>query len=87
MKSVVIELKKMKKSELVNSAFVPKLRELIVEEDVGDSEDKAVYRFKIGDGMRRYSELPYISSIYSLFPTVLLCDPNYTRSVELKFKE
>jgi hypothetical protein len=87
LESVVIKLKKLKKSELADMHFVPKDRELIVEEDVKDSDDKSVYRFKVGDGMRTYSDLPYVSSLYSLFPNVLLCDQNYTRSIELKFKE
>ena len=58
MESVVIKLKKLKKSELSDMHFVPKDRELIVEEDIKDSEDKSVYRFKVGDGMRPYSDLP-----------------------------
>jgi hypothetical protein len=87
LESVVIKLKKLKKSELADTHFVPKDRELIVEEDVKDSDDKSVYRFKVGDGMRPYSDLPYVSSLYSLFPNVLLCDTNYTRSIELQFKE
>ena len=87
MESVVVKLKRLKKSELAETHFIPKCRELIIEEDVNESADKTVCRFKIGDGMRQYSDLPYISSLYSLFPSVLLCDQNYTRSIELKFKE
>ena len=88
MKELTIVPKIIDKSVLSEKAnlFIPRDRELIIEEDIQTPEDTLgiVYRFKIGDGMSSYSELPYISSLYSLFPKVSFCDNTYENCLTLK---
>lgn len=58
-------------------------RELIVEKDMNG--DNVVLRFKIGDGIRPYSQLQYISSLYALFPEVSLFNKDYSNGITLCF--
>ena len=88
MKELTIVPKIIDKSTLSEKGklFIPKDRELIIEEDVQSPEDASgiVYRFKIGDGITSYSELSYVSSLYSLFPRVSFCDNSYENCLTLK---
>lgn len=59
-------------------------RELIVEKD-GDGEN-AVYRFKIGDGVKPYSVLQYISSLYALYPNFHMYDKKYEKGFTVSFE-
>ena len=71
-----------------NSHLVFRNRELIIEEDASKNpEEGSVFRFKIGDGITPYKKLKYASTIYSLFPTVMLYDKEYETCIELKFQE
>ena len=65
--------------------LILKDRELLLETEGVD--DKFTVRFKIGDGATPYKELPYISSIYKLFPNFTLYNNNYTFGVDVLFKE
>lgn len=48
--------------------------------------DTLVARFKIGDGKTKYSNLPYQSSIYKLFPKFTLYNEDYTFGVVINLK-
>lgn len=75
-----------RKYVLENDNIIPKDREFIVEVDNGVDEESTTYRFKIGDGKTVYSKLPYISSIYALFPKFMLYSKQYDKSVEVNFR-
>ena len=66
------------------SDIILKEREFLVETE-GENET-LVARFKIGDGRTKYSELPYQSSIYKLFPEFILYNNEYTYGVKIKLK-
>ena len=66
-----------------NSNIVFRDRELIVEVDKGTSKDDTTFRFKIGDGIKSYSALPYISSLYALFPKVVLYNIDYSTELAI----
>lgn len=66
-----------------NGHKIFKDRELIIEKDV--SGENVMLRFKIGDGIRPYSELQYISSMYALYPSICLCDSEYETCFKLCF--
>ena len=66
-----------------NGSIVFLDRELIVEVSEGSDSSNTVYRFKVGDGVTPYSQLPYVSSIYSLFPFVNIFDKNYSKGIEI----
>ena len=78
-------MKSKTKEELQDIAhtLVLRDRELLVEtEGVGET---LTARFKIGDGVTPYSDLPYISSIYKLFPNFVLYNNNYNIGVNISF--
>lgn len=60
-------------------------RELVIEREM--TGDNVVLRFKIGDGIRPYSALQYVSSMYALYPSVCLFDGKYENCIELSFEE
>ena len=74
---------------LNGSSFVPMDRELIIEADSQEPHDSnsTIYRFKIGNGISPYKELSYVSSLYSLFPKVILCDNKYENGLTIAFNE
>ena len=88
MNELTIVPKIINKSQLSTNGnlFIPIDRELIIEEDMQTPDDKSsiIYRFKIGNGISSYKELPYVSSLYSLFPKVLFCDSSYENCLTLK---
>lgn len=68
-----------------SSNLILKERELLIEtEGYGDT---FTTRFKIGDGVTPYCELPYISSIYKLFPNFILYNSDYSFGVDISFRE
>lgn len=71
------------------STLIPRNRELIIESDMQEpgNEDSIVYRFKIGNGLDTYKDLPYTSSLYSLFPKISFYDSKYENGLTLLFKE
>ena len=58
-------------------------REIVVEKD--QNGDNVVLRFKIGDGVRPYNQLQYVSSLYSLFPEVSFFNKDYSNGITLCF--
>lgn len=70
--------------KLPMSDIILKDKEFLVETE-GENET-LIARFKIGDGKTKYSELPYQSSIYKLFPEFLLYNNDYTYGVKIKLK-
>jgi hypothetical protein len=66
------------------SELILKEKEFFVETE--GENDTFVARFKIGDGKTKYSDLPYQSSIYKLFPEFYLYNNNYSYGVKIKFK-
>lgn len=62
-----------------------KNRELVIERD--GTGDNVMLRFKIGDGIRPYRDLQYISSMYALYPSVCLFDGDYENCFTLSFEE
>ena len=63
--------------------IVFKDRELIIEREV--SGENVMLRFKIGDGIKQYNSLQYVSSLYALFPNICLCDKEYKSCFTLSF--
>lgn len=78
----IIDRQKLKE----NSQIIFRNRELIIEKEE-QSVDNMVLRFKIGDGIKTYDALPYVSSLYSLFPEFCLCDSKYENSINIHLKE
>ena len=70
-----------------NASTVFQDRELIVEVEKGSTKENTVLRFKIGDGVKPYSQLPYVSSLYALFPSVNLCDNNYQNILKISLED
>ena len=66
------------------SELILKEKEFFVESE--GENDTFVARFKVGDGKTKYSDLPYQSSIYKLFPEFYLYNNNYSYGVKIKFK-
>lgn len=88
MNNLNVLMKKFTKDYLKsNSDIVFKNRELIIEEDCDGVSEHSVFRFKIGDGITPYCDLKYISSLYTLFPNIILYDEDYNNSITLKFTE
>ena len=56
-------------------------KELFVETE-GEGES-LIARFKIGDGVTPYKQLPYISSIYKLFPNFKLYNNAYSYGIDI----
>lgn len=83
MKSLSIVPKMFNRDDIRGSSIIFRDRELVVESD-GDG-DNAVLRFKIGNGIEPYSSLPYVSSMYALYPFVYLYNKDYTNSIKLTF--
>lgn len=83
MKSLSILPKTFNKEDIKGSAIIFRDRELVVESD-GDG-DNTVLRFKIGDGIKPYNALPYVSSMYALYPFVYLYNKDYTNCIKLTF--
>ena len=74
------------KSYLIeHSSRVFKARELIIEREIVG--DQTMLRFKIGDGVKPYSALQYVSSLYALFPKIDLCDTEYKNCITISFKK
>jgi hypothetical protein len=71
------------KDTIRGSAKIFRDRELIVESE--GTGDNTVLRFKIGDGVKPYSALPYVSSMYALYPYVYLYNSDYTNGIKLMF--
>ena len=67
-----------------NGTMIFQDRELIVEKDQ-TSPENVMYRFKLGNGILPYSELPYISNLYALFPNFKLFNKQYTQCINIKF--
>jgi hypothetical protein len=66
-----------------NPNIVFRDRELVVEKDrMGEN---TVLRFKIGDGIRTYDMLQYVSSLYALYPNICLFDKNYDNCFTVLF--
>lgn len=83
MKVISIKLKKYTKEYLLkNHDKVFQNRELVIEVD-NSTVDDPVYRFKVGDGVSPYSELKYISTLYSLYPMFCICNESYTNKINL----
>lgn len=68
-----------------HGSYVFRDRELVVEKEEAGEPDNPILRFKLGDGIRPYSELPYISSIYALFPRVHLYNNDYSKEITIEF--
>lgn len=66
------------------SELILKEKEFFVETE--GENDTFIARFKVGDGKTKYSDLPYQSSIYKLFPEFYLYNNNYSYGVKIKFK-
>lgn len=67
------------------SSIILKDREILVESE-GEG-DTLTLRFKIGDGVTPYSKLPYVSSMYSLFPNVMFYNKSGTNAIDIRFKD
>lgn len=66
-----------------NGHLIFKKRELIIErEEIGEN---VMLRFKIGDGVRPYSMIQYVSSLYALYPEICMCDKEYNTCLNIKF--
>lgn len=70
-------------NEIGDSVFLAD-RELFVETE-GEGSQQTL-RFKIGDGMTPYPGLPYVSSLYSLFPNCILYSKDYKHGVKINWK-
>lgn len=83
-KQLTIIPKTIMKSDISNKEdFIPKVRELIAEQEgFGDTK---ILRFKLGDGVTPFSELPYVQSLYNLYPNFILYNANYTQSININF--
>ena len=68
-----------------NGHIIFRERELIIEKE--QKGENTMLRFKIGDGVKPYNALQYISSMYALFPKICLCDTNYDNCLNIKFSE
>lgn len=69
-----------------NSSIVFKDREFIVEVEKGTNSEDSTLRFKVGDGVRPYYSLPYVSSLYALFPNIKLCNVDYSKELSISFE-
>ena len=88
MKELKVIMKSFTKEYLTeHSDRVFRNRELVIEKELGSTPDDTVYRFKIGDGISPYKDLKYVSSIYSLLPSVSLLNESYDAGLELRFSE
>ena len=67
------------------SNYILKDRELLVETE-GEG-DTFVARFKIGDGITPYSQLPYVSNLYKLYPNFLLYNSDYSFGVDILLRK
>ena len=83
MQKFVFKPKKYTKEYLKDHDIILRDREFVIEEDA-DGEN-IIQRFKIGDGVKPYSALPYISSLYACYPKIVFYDTDYDRSIEMKF--
>jgi hypothetical protein len=63
--------------------IVFKDRELIIEKE--QNGENTMLRFKIGDGVKPYGLLQYVSSLYALFPNICLCDNEYKSCLTISF--
>lgn len=84
MVSLTVIPKRFERSSIKNSDIVFRDRELIVEYE-GNDVSNQVLRFKIGDGIHQYKDLSYVSSLYALYPHIMLYDSNYTHCIKMEF--
>lgn len=81
---VIVKYKSRSEMSKEGLDLILKDRELIVETE-GENET-FIARFKIGDGKTPYCQLPYISSIYKLFPDFILYNQSYTYGIKINLK-
>lgn len=82
--TVVVKSKTRKEMTETLSDYVLKDRELLVETEGQD--DTFVARFKVGDGKTPYSQLPYISNLYKIYPNFILYNEDYSFGIDIKLK-
>lgn len=79
---------KCKTKEEMNTSladYVLKNKELLVETE-GENET-FVARFKIGDGITPYKQLPYVSNLYKLYPNFILYSNDYSYGINIVLKD
>lgn len=67
------------------SNYILKDKELLVETE--GVNETFIARFKIGDGVTPYCQLPYVSNIYKLYPNFILYSDDYSYGLNIKLKK
>lgn len=87
MENIVTIIPKMSSREClkgISDTLVLANRELFVETE-GEGPQQTL-RFKIGDGITTYAKLPYVSSLYSLFPECILYSKDYKKGLKINWR-
>ena len=69
-----------------HSNIIFRERELIIEVEKGTTPEDTIFRFKVGDGIKPYNALSYSSSIYALFPKIILYNTDYSKGISLSLE-
>ena len=83
--NVIVKSKTREEMSTVLSDYVLRDKELLVETEGED--DTFIARFKIGDGMTPYNQLPYISNLYKLCPNFILYNNEYSYGINIILKD
>lgn len=83
--NVVVKSKSREEMTTILSDYILKDKELLVETE--GVNETFIARFKIGDGVTPYKQLPYISNIYKLCPNFILYNDDYTYGLNINLKQ
>lgn len=82
--NVIVKSKTREEMYSTLSDYVLKDKELLVETE--GVNDTFIARFKVGDGVTPYNQLPYVSNIYKLCPNFILYNDDYTYGLNIKLR-